>query len=178
MKPGVKSRTKKQLEQRRQAMLQLHLSDRQFYCLLRCDLYWRLDGNQWISSKFIIMAAESFPFHSLICPSSQCPGQWVIRTDALGWELTLVQHQLSSVCRRGWSSGRWRWRRIVCRIAGLLGEAVVRRSLGTLHIEGQSLNRLKMDINSLQPQQNEQFFVAKMFKCHVFKRFKFTEVHS
>ena len=39
MKPGVKSRMKMQLEQRRQAMLQLHLSDRQFCCLLRCDLY-------------------------------------------------------------------------------------------------------------------------------------------
>ena len=39
LKPDVKSRMKMWLEQRRQAMLQLHLSDRQFYCLLRCDLY-------------------------------------------------------------------------------------------------------------------------------------------
>ena len=39
MKPSAKSRMKMELEQRRQAMLQLHLSDRQFYCLLRCDLY-------------------------------------------------------------------------------------------------------------------------------------------
>ena len=39
MKPGVKSRMKMLLEQRRQAMLHLHLSDRQFYCLLRCALY-------------------------------------------------------------------------------------------------------------------------------------------
>ena len=38
-KPGVKSRMKMWLEQRRQAMLQLHLSDQQFYCQLRCDLY-------------------------------------------------------------------------------------------------------------------------------------------
>ena len=35
LKPDVKSRMKMQLEQRRQAMLQLHLNDRQFYCLLR-----------------------------------------------------------------------------------------------------------------------------------------------
>ena len=35
----VKSRMKMLLEQRRQAMLQLHLSDRQFYCPLRCALY-------------------------------------------------------------------------------------------------------------------------------------------
>ena len=39
LKPDVKSRMKMQLEQRRQTMLQLHLSDRQFYCLLRCVLY-------------------------------------------------------------------------------------------------------------------------------------------
>ena len=39
LKPDVKSRMKMQLEQRRQAMLQLHLSDRQIYCLLGCVLY-------------------------------------------------------------------------------------------------------------------------------------------
>ena len=43
-KPVVKSRMKMQLEQRRQAMLQLHLSDQPFYCLLRYDLYWSFDG--------------------------------------------------------------------------------------------------------------------------------------
>ena len=37
LNPGVKSRIKMQLEQRRQAML--HLSDLQVYCLLGCDLY-------------------------------------------------------------------------------------------------------------------------------------------
>ena len=30
-------------------MLQLHLSDRQFYCLLRCVLYQRLDGSSYFS---------------------------------------------------------------------------------------------------------------------------------
>ena len=44
LKPCVKSRTKMKLEQRLQAMLQLHLSDRQFNCLLRCALDSRLDG--------------------------------------------------------------------------------------------------------------------------------------
>ena len=39
LKPGVQSRMKMWLEKRRQAMLQLHLSDRQFNCLLRCILY-------------------------------------------------------------------------------------------------------------------------------------------
>ena len=43
MKPGVKSRMKMQLEQRRQAMLQLHLSYQQFHSLLRCNLYKRFD---------------------------------------------------------------------------------------------------------------------------------------
>ena len=32
------------LEQNRQAMLQVHLSGKQFYCLQRCDLYQRFDG--------------------------------------------------------------------------------------------------------------------------------------
>ena len=45
LKPRVKLRMKMELEQRRQAMLQLHLSDQQFYCLLRCALYKRLYGN-------------------------------------------------------------------------------------------------------------------------------------
>ena len=39
LKPGVKSRMKMWLEQCRQAMLQLHLSDRVFYCLLMFVLY-------------------------------------------------------------------------------------------------------------------------------------------
>ena len=39
LKPGVKRKMKMQLEQHRQVMLQLHLSDQQSYCLLRCDLY-------------------------------------------------------------------------------------------------------------------------------------------
>ena len=40
---NFKSRMKMYLEQRRQAMLQLHLSDQQFYCPLRCGLLevWR-----------------------------------------------------------------------------------------------------------------------------------------
>ena len=36
LKPGVKSGMKMWLEQRRQAMLQLHQSDQQFCCLLSC----------------------------------------------------------------------------------------------------------------------------------------------
>ena len=39
LKPGFKLRMKMQLEQRRQAMLQLHLSDQQFNCLIRCVSY-------------------------------------------------------------------------------------------------------------------------------------------
>ena len=39
LKPGIKLRMKMYLEQRRQAMLQLHLSDQQFCCLLGCILY-------------------------------------------------------------------------------------------------------------------------------------------
>ena len=39
LKPSVKWRMKMQLEQRRQAMLQLQWSDQQFNCLLKCVLY-------------------------------------------------------------------------------------------------------------------------------------------
>ena len=44
LKSGVESRMKMLLEQRREAMLQLHLSDEQFYCLIRCGLYQRFDA--------------------------------------------------------------------------------------------------------------------------------------
>ena len=44
LKPDVKLRMKIELEKRRQAMLQLHLSYQQFYCL-RCSLYYRFYGN-------------------------------------------------------------------------------------------------------------------------------------
>ena len=39
LKPGITSRMNMLLEQRRQVMLQLHLSDQQFNTLLRCGLY-------------------------------------------------------------------------------------------------------------------------------------------
>ena len=39
LKLGVKLRMKMYLEQRWQVMLQLHLSDQQFYCLIKCTLY-------------------------------------------------------------------------------------------------------------------------------------------
>ena len=39
LKPGVRSRMKMWLEQRRQAKLQLHLSDQQFYSQLKYGLY-------------------------------------------------------------------------------------------------------------------------------------------
>ena len=52
LKPGVKLRTKMWLEKRRQAMLQLHLSDQQFYCLLRFDLYKRFNSKQNCCWKF------------------------------------------------------------------------------------------------------------------------------
>ena len=45
VKSIFKSGMKMQLEQRRQAMLQLHLSDQQFNWLLRCGLYYRFGGS-------------------------------------------------------------------------------------------------------------------------------------
>ena len=42
--PGDKPWMKMKLEQRRQAMLQLHLIDQHIYCILSCPLYERSDG--------------------------------------------------------------------------------------------------------------------------------------
>ena len=68
MKPVVKSRMKMWLEQRRQAMLQLHLSDRQFYCLLKCVLYQRLDGSHTTSLlKFKIMPETKVRNNITVC---------------------------------------------------------------------------------------------------------------
>ena len=47
LKPSVQWRMKMQLKQHRQAMLQLHLSDQPFHCLLKCILYYRLDGRSY-----------------------------------------------------------------------------------------------------------------------------------
>ena len=73
LESGVKSRMKMQLEQRRQAMLQLHLNGQQFYCLIRCDLFeifYRIYNSarlrcpymrQWITQSLIqIMASPIF----------------------------------------------------------------------------------------------------------------------
>ena len=46
LKPGVRSSMKMQLEHRRQVILQLHVSNQQFYCILRCDFYRRFYGNK------------------------------------------------------------------------------------------------------------------------------------
>ena len=60
LKPCVKLRMKTWLEQRRQAMLQLHLSDQQFDCLLRCGLYYRLYGSHtWNLIKILLVGQVS-----------------------------------------------------------------------------------------------------------------------
>ena len=45
-----------QLEQGRQAMLQLHLSDQQFYYLLKYELYWKFDDNHHSVSSFSLIS--------------------------------------------------------------------------------------------------------------------------
>ena len=57
-----------QLEQRRQAVLQQHMSDRQFYCLLRCDLYYRFYGSNTTafihSIAILTISLDSFYINS------------------------------------------------------------------------------------------------------------------
>ena len=60
LKPCVKSRMKMQLEQRRQAMLQLHLSDQEFYCIIRCVLYERMYGTFYREISVDLTGCERF----------------------------------------------------------------------------------------------------------------------
>ena len=59
LKPGVKLRMKMNLEQRRQAMLQLHLNDEQCYCPLRYVLYYR-GSTVTISNVYVIFENLAF----------------------------------------------------------------------------------------------------------------------
>ena len=60
LKSGVKLRMKMLLEQHWQAMLQLHLSDQQFYCLLRCDSMYGISHELWTLSKSLVGFHVSF----------------------------------------------------------------------------------------------------------------------
>ena len=51
--------------ERRQAMLQLHLSDQQVYCLLRCGLYWRFDSTGHIYQEVSNIHLLSKIMHAL-----------------------------------------------------------------------------------------------------------------
>ena len=58
------------LKPRRQAMLQLHLSDQQVNCLLRCDLYWRFEGSTFMTPYLLITCACEYyhkVFHTNGC---------------------------------------------------------------------------------------------------------------
>ena len=48
------------LERRRQAMFQIHASDQQVNCLLRCDLYYKFGGS-WREGSFY-----QYTFHYLV----------------------------------------------------------------------------------------------------------------
>ena len=57
LKPGVKLRMTMQLEQRRQTLLQLHLSNQQVYCPLWCALYWRFDSKSLVTDNIAYSGA-------------------------------------------------------------------------------------------------------------------------
>ena len=65
-KLGLKLRMKMLLEQR-QAILQLHLSDQQFYCLLRRVLYYRFDGICFRTLQWFCWSLDSEGEHLDIC---------------------------------------------------------------------------------------------------------------
>ena len=98
MKPCVKSRMKMQLEQRRQAMLQLYLSDRQFYCLLRCAL---LETRRYIIYIYIYiyivgLALESSHFETWTKWPPLC--RWHFhRTNDLEWKSLYYDLNLTAI---------------------------------------------------------------------------------
>ena len=75
LKPGVKSGMKMQLEQHRQVMLQLHLSDQQFYCLLRCILYYMFHGKY--SRRICIKSTITQPQQTIVIALKKM-GCWTI----------------------------------------------------------------------------------------------------
>ena len=86
LKPGVKSRVKISLEQCRQVMLQLHLSDQQFYCLLQWLILevWRYSPFKWFD--YMMTCVWLLPLHFLLLhtsgelcasPSHQQPWYWL-----------------------------------------------------------------------------------------------------
>ena len=80
------------MEQRQQAMLQLHLSDRRFYYLLRCVLYGKFNGN------FQTPIKRKYLDHFLVnCPhlchnASLTYGQSILVQVMVWW------HQAASYC--------------------------------------------------------------------------------
>ena len=83
VKPGGKSRMKMWLEQRRQVMLQLHLSDQQFYWMKRYGLWWYIEI--W---KRVCLASE-----------------WGRNVAIMGWEaLWSLVHNSGQTFRTKWGN--------------------------------------------------------------------------
>ena len=108
LQPGVKLRMKMYLEQRRQAMLQLHLNDQQCCFLLRCDVYYRFDlitATPFISVCILkwhflwhLHKCHEVPYHKLnwkshlllVIRGSQDPSKYTY--DAKVWHGTVPRH--------------------------------------------------------------------------------------
>ena len=79
LRPGVKSKIKMYLVQRRQPMFKLHLSDQPCYCQLKCVLYCMFYGISNISTR------TAFPnFHTSLVSNSGyhrlSPWHWISPT--------------------------------------------------------------------------------------------------
>ena len=100
LKPSVKAIMKLELELRRQAVLQLHLSDQQFYCLLNCALGWRFHSKKciwkcrrWNGGHFV-QGKMSWTIH-MMSQGGHCKGKpWII----------LRAHKRRSIFRPGWKN--------------------------------------------------------------------------
>ena len=85
------------LGQRRQAMLQLHLSDQQFNCLLKCVLYYRLDKTKHSKTVYI--------FYGMYCTSSYMDWKCIFSPLEI---LTILLHQ-RSWCKTAVTTVHYQW---------------------------------------------------------------------
>ena len=119
LKPDVKWRIKMLLEQHQQAMLQLHLSDQKYYCLIRFDLCYRFKCNyvnetmymnQWLcvsglKLQFVgwdnnprAILNHSLMFNAKINQPSHHTAAKYMRIDEIAAHLVLVGPECTSGC--------------------------------------------------------------------------------
>ena len=92
-------------------MLQLHLSDQQFYSLLRCDLYQRVDGKlpRLISVKCVNASHVCHHLEGLALALSTCIHAKALRNMPLRYYNAIGHHRHSVACLSDAMCRWWSW---------------------------------------------------------------------